>query len=190
MTNAARSVTWGDASEVTGRDRIQADRSHFVFDPVMSAGGLQLLWAVASRATTTLPPPLPAPSFSGWCKLNLATWQTEAHPLFINSIIIQYRFQMGWFCPVDRRGVRGLALTGDVNLSTTFALIKSSAARCSSRHSHLSPLKDFWRNIPQVRVTFNGLHCCVGFNGPERARRGGKKKKKNKAKSSLMTKEI
>lgn len=47
--NPMRSVTRGDTWEVTGRDVIQADRSHFVLYVVVTAGGFLLLCTVMLR---------------------------------------------------------------------------------------------------------------------------------------------
>lgn len=116
-------------------------------------------------------------SFNCGCTLNLAIWQAETRPLLMHPIMCQYWFQISWFCPVDRWGVHGLALTGDVNFSIIFSLIKSSAA-AQAGTVIFRPEKIFGEIfLFFCRVTFNGLHCCVVFNGPERASRGGKKTK-------------
>lgn len=83
--NPMRSVTWGDTWEVTGRDLIQADQSHFVFYAQPEAPT-----AVNGDVKSIKKTPFPPFSFNGECTLNLAIWQTETYPLLIDSIMCQY----------------------------------------------------------------------------------------------------
>lgn len=132
-----------DAWEVTGRDRIQADQLHFVF--FLSSNSRRLPIGVSGDTETNenaVFPTFLSCSFNCGCTLNLAIWQAETRPLLMHPIMCRYRFQISWFCPVDRRGVHGLALAGDVNVSIIFSLIKSSAT------AQAGAVIFFWRNIP------------------------------------------
>lgn len=67
-----------------------------------------------------------------------------------------------------------------MNFPIIFSLIKSSAT-AQAGTVIFRPEKILGEIFLFLcRVTFNGLHCCVVFNGPERARRGGKKKQNKK----------